>query len=144
MVPLGAADTAQVLWVVLAPLVASGAILRRPRLTPLADRVHADDRGVAVLRDLAQRYDRRPVLVHIGPRTMLVPLHVDDGRALLDASPEPFTPASLEKRVRCTTSSPTACSSARRPHGRRAARGTRPRWTPGDRCTARRRSSTRP
>ncbi|MBO3089978.1 cytochrome P450 [Cellulomonas dongxiuzhuiae] len=97
VVPLGAADTARALGV-LAGLVAQGAIRRRPRVTPLADRMHWDDRGVETLRTLADRYDRRPVLLRLGVRDMLVPLHVDDARAVLAASPEPFSPASAEKR----------------------------------------------
>lgn len=94
---LGAADTARVLGM-LAPLVVQGAIVRRPRVTPLADRVRADERGVVTLRALADRYDRRPVLVSLGPRRLLVPLHVDDARTVLDRSPDPFSPASAEKR----------------------------------------------
>ena len=95
---LGAADSGRVLGQVLAPLVAQGAILRRPRATALADRVRADERGVAALQGLAQRYDRHPVRLRLGVRDLLVPLHVDDARTVLDASPEPFSPASAEKR----------------------------------------------
>lgn len=98
VVTLGAADSARALGQVLAPLVAQGAILRRRRATALADRVRADERGVAALRRLARRYDRRPVLLRLGVRDLLLPLHVDDARAVLDASPEPFSPASAEKR----------------------------------------------
>lgn len=93
----GVTDAARVAGV-LAPLAAQGAILRRPRLTPLADRARADERGVATLRSLAQRYDRRPLLLRLGVRDVLVPLHVDDARTVLEASPEPFSPASAEKR----------------------------------------------
>ena len=95
--PLGAADTARAVGA-LAPLVGQGAILRRPRLTPLADRVQADAHGVETWRRLARRYDHRPVLVRLGVRDLLVPLHVDDARAVLADSPEPFSPASAEKR----------------------------------------------
>lgn len=95
---LGPADAARVLGEVLGPLVAQGAIVRRPRATTLADRVRADERGVDVLRGLARRYDHRPVLLRLGVRDMLVPLHTDDARTVLDASPEPFSPASAEKR----------------------------------------------
>ncbi|GIG41656.1 cytochrome P450 [Cellulomonas phragmiteti] len=98
VVPLGPADSARLLGQVLAPLVAQGAILRRPGVTRLADRLHADDRGIDVLRALKQRFDGRPVLLRLGFMDMLVPLHVDDARTVLDASPEPFTPATAAKR----------------------------------------------
>ncbi|MFC8192982.1 cytochrome P450 [Cellulomonas sp. NPDC057328] len=87
------------LAVVLAPLLAQGAIVRRPRATTAAERLRADARAADVLEGLARRYDRRPVAVTLGRRRLVLPLHHDDGRAVLDGSPDPFSPASAEKRA---------------------------------------------
>ncbi|UCN13149.1 cytochrome P450 [Cellulomonas iranensis] len=83
----------------LAPLVAQGAIVRRPRVVALAERLRSDARAADVLHDLAERHGRRPVAVTLGARRLVLPLQHDDARAVLDDSPAPFTPASAEKRA---------------------------------------------
>lgn len=96
-VPLSAAASARVLATVLAPLAARGPVVRRPRVTYLADSLRTTDRGLATLLALRRRYDGRPVVLRL-PRTRVVlPLDPDDVRVLLDGSPWPFTPASREK-----------------------------------------------
>ncbi len=99
LVTLGPAEQARVLSTVLGPLLAQGAIVRRPRVTAMAERLRADARSAGVLAQLAERYDRRPVVLTLGRRRMVLPLHHDDGRAVLDGSPDPFSPASAEKRA---------------------------------------------
>ncbi|WP_136520099.1 cytochrome P450 [Cellulomonas telluris] len=99
VVTLGPAEQARVLSTVVAPLLAQGAIVRRPRVTVAAERARSDARASAVLEQLAERYDRRPVAVTLGRRRLVLPLHHEDGRAVLDASPDPFSPASWEKRA---------------------------------------------
>ncbi|GIG25910.1 cytochrome P450 [Cellulomonas denverensis] len=83
---------------VLVPLIAEGPIIRRGPVVTVADRLGWESAAVRLLDRLAERYDRRPLLVRLGPRTLLLPLHPDDARDVLDATPEPFTPASGEKR----------------------------------------------
>ncbi|QCB93717.1 cytochrome P450 [Cellulomonas shaoxiangyii] len=87
------------LTTVLAPMLARGPIVRRPRVGAAAERLGADARAADVLAGLAERYERRPVAVTLGRRRMVLPLHHDDGRAVLDLSPDPFSPASAEKRA---------------------------------------------
>lgn len=99
LVTLGPLDQARVLSTVLAPLLAQGAIVRRPRVGAAAERLRSDARAADVLERLAERYDRRPVAVTLGRRRLVLPLHHDDGRTVLDLSPDPFSPASAEKRA---------------------------------------------
>ncbi|WP_169166200.1 hypothetical protein [Cellulomonas taurus] len=84
---------------VLAPLIVQGPIVRRAPMVTAAQRLGWEAGAVRLLADLAERYDRRPLLVRVGPRRMLLPLHADDARAVLADSPAPFTPASAEKRA---------------------------------------------
>lgn len=99
LVTLGPVEQVRVLSTVLGPLVAQGAIVRRPRVVAAAERLRSDARAADVLADLAERYDRRPVALTLGTRRLVLPLHHDDARAVLDGSPDPFTPASGEKRA---------------------------------------------
>lgn len=81
----------------LAPLVAQGAIVRRPRATAWAERHQTDRTARAVLTALRERYDGAPLVLRLGPRRLVVVTDADDVRRLLDGSPEPFTPATREK-----------------------------------------------
>lgn len=98
-VRLGTRDAARVLGTVLAPLVAQGPILRRSAVVALGERLGADERAVALLHELGERSAHRPLLLRLGPHDLLLPLHPDDARAVLDLSPEPFAAASREKRA---------------------------------------------
>lgn len=98
-VDLDPARTAAVAGRVLAPLVAQGAIVRRPRATAWAERRQTDRAAGALLADLRRRHDGAPVVLRLGPRRLVLPLHADDVGALLAGSPEPFSPASREKRA---------------------------------------------
>lgn len=99
LVTLGPREQARVLTTVLAPLLAQGAIVRRPRVAAAAERWRSDARAADVLAGLAERYDRAPVAVTLGRRRLVLPLHHADARAVLDGSPDPFSPASAEKRA---------------------------------------------
>ncbi|MCK0117182.1 cytochrome P450 [Isoptericola sp. S6320L] len=97
-VDLSVAETASVLRSVIAPFVAQGAIVRRPRATAWAER-HQTDRGAReVLAALRARYDGAPLSMRLGPRRMVVVTRPDQVRRLLQGSPDPYSPASLEKR----------------------------------------------
>lgn len=79
------------------PLVAQGAILRRPRLGTLAERVHADDRALRLVRRFRSTYGDGPLLFHFAGRTTALVLAADDVHRLLAETPEPFAAATTEK-----------------------------------------------
>jgi cytochrome P450 len=83
---------------VLAPLVAQGAIIRRPRATAWAERHQSDRTARAVLGGLRERHDHAPLMFQLGPRRFMVATEPEDVRRLLEESPEPFSPATQEKR----------------------------------------------
>ncbi len=94
-----AADTLGVVADVLAPAVAAGALLRRPRVVGAPERLQADRRAVRRLQRLRRRYGAGPVLLRGVPgREQAVLLAPDHVRRVLDGSPEPFAVASREKR----------------------------------------------
>lgn len=98
-VDLGPARSAAVAARVLGPLVAQGAIVRRPRATAWAERRQTDRSAGALLRDLRREHGGAPVVLHLGPRRLVLPLDAGDVGALLAGSPEPFSPATVEKRA---------------------------------------------
>ncbi|WP_459708621.1 cytochrome P450 [Actinophytocola sp. KF-1] len=93
-----ATDTARVLSTVLLPTLAGGVIKRRPLLMGLAGRLGADDRAVREIARLAGRYGDGPLLLRVpGDRAIAVVLSQADVGRVLDATPDPFTPASTDK-----------------------------------------------
>ncbi|VTR78218.1 cytochrome P450 [Cellulomonas hominis] len=98
-VDLGPVRSAAVAARVLGPLVAQGAIVRRPRVTAWAERRQTDRAAGALLRDLRREHGGAPVVLTLGPRRVVLPLDPADVGALLAGSPEPFTPATVEKRA---------------------------------------------
>jgi cytochrome P450 len=97
-VDLTAAEAASVVSRVLAPLVAQGAIVRRPRATAWAERHQTDRAARAVLTGLRERHGGAPLVLRLGLRRLVVVTEPDDVHRLLEDSPEPFTPATKEKR----------------------------------------------
>lgn len=97
-VDLTATETARVVGTVLAPLVAQGAIVRRPKVTAWAERHQTDRSARALLTGLRERHDGAPLVLRLGRRRVVVVMAPEDVRRLLDGSPEPFTPATREKR----------------------------------------------
>ncbi|WP_454048892.1 cytochrome P450 [Cellulomonas sp. Marseille-Q8402] len=98
-VDLGGARSAAVAAQVLLPLVAQGAVVRRPRVTAWAERRQTDRSATALLRDLRAETGGAPAVLRLGPRRVVLPLEAEDVAALLTGSPEPFTPATREKRA---------------------------------------------
>ncbi|PZR53853.1 cytochrome [Xylanimonas oleitrophica] len=90
-------DVARAVANVLLPMAASGAIVRRPRVMALRQRLQLDARAVKEMQRLRERYGPGPVQVIPGRRISLV-FEPQDVHRVLNGSPEPFTPASLEKR----------------------------------------------
>ncbi|MEV1292173.1 cytochrome P450 [Pseudonocardia sp. NPDC049635] len=95
---LSRADTARLLGTALGPIVAQGVIARRPRIVAAAGRLGTDDRSVRLLQTLRDRYGDGPVQVPIPGRPSALVLGADGVRRVLEDGPEPFTPASWEKR----------------------------------------------
>ncbi|PYG00302.1 Cytochrome P450 [Georgenia satyanarayanai] len=90
-------DAARALLGVLVPMVAGGAIARRPRVMGLAQRLDLDSRAVKEMQRLRDRYGPGPVQVLPG-RGMALLLDAGDVHRVLNGSPRPFSPASREKR----------------------------------------------
>jgi cytochrome P450 len=90
-------DTGLALRDVFLPLVAQGAILRRPAWGTLAEKVRADDRALRRVRKLRRRYGDGPVLFRLGGRTIALVLAPDDVHRLLAETPDPFSAATAEK-----------------------------------------------
>ncbi|ASO21499.1 Epi-isozizaene 5-monooxygenase/(E)-beta-farnesene synthase [Actinoalloteichus hoggarensis] len=83
---------------VLAPLAARGLIVRRPRVTAWLEHRDADRRAVELLRGLRRRHGPGPLRLRIPGRSIVVLLDRNDVRRVLHATPEPFSPATREKR----------------------------------------------
>ncbi|HLM09136.1 MAG TPA: cytochrome P450 [Thermoleophilaceae bacterium] len=83
---------------VLTPLAARGAIIRRPRVVALEERLDADRRAVRRLRAVRDRYGDGPVLLRMPARDIGLILSGGDARRVLAESPRPFAVANREKR----------------------------------------------
>ncbi|HEX4721872.1 MAG TPA: cytochrome P450 [Pseudonocardiaceae bacterium] len=92
-------DTARIAAAVLLPVVARGVIVRRPRVLALLERFDADRRAVRLLGRLAGRYGADPLLLRLPGRSVAVALDPADAQRVLAESPEPFAPATREKRA---------------------------------------------
>lgn len=95
---LGPVDHARVLGRVLLSPVVKGPIVRRPRAVDLAGRIDLDAAGVAEMQRLRSRYGAGPVQLRLPGRRMALLLDPEDVHRVLNEGPEPFSPASLEKR----------------------------------------------
>ncbi|WP_323960215.1 cytochrome P450 [Arthrobacter sp. JZ12] len=92
-------DTAAVVARVLFPTIAKGPIIRRPRVVALAEKLRLDERAVATLRQLAERYPTGPVLLRQPFRPQAVVLDPAHVHRVLAETPNPFSPASSEKKA---------------------------------------------
>lgn len=95
----GAAETLGVIARVVAPVVAAGAVKRRPKAMALAQRLQTDRTAIDALRRLRDRHGPGPLLLSVPKRTIAVLLdHGDVGR-VLDETPARFTPDTVEKHA---------------------------------------------
>ncbi|HEY3752073.1 MAG TPA: cytochrome P450 [Pseudonocardiaceae bacterium] len=92
-------DTVRLGATVLAPLLATGVIVRRPAAMALAERWQVDGPAVRLLQDLRTRYGPGPLRLEVPGRTVVLPLSAEDVRRVLHEGPEPFTPANREKKA---------------------------------------------
>ncbi len=93
-----AADTARVLGLAVAPIIAKGVIARRPRAVALTAQLDTDARGVRELHRVRDRYGTGPVRLRAPGRRAALVLGPRDVRRVLDGTPEPFAAATWEKR----------------------------------------------
>ncbi|MFI5707076.1 cytochrome P450 [Kribbella sp. NPDC051620] len=91
------ADTARAVRDVLLPVAAQGAILRRPAMTYLAQRLAADERSLRQVRRLRKRYGEGPLLLRLPGRTVALVLQPEHVHRVLEQTPVPFSPAAAEK-----------------------------------------------
>src|SRR5437763_10158963 len=92
-------DTAAFAADVVMPLLARGVIARRPRVVDALDRADADRRAVRRMERLRDRYGEGPLLLAVPRRQVAVVLSAAHVPRVLDATPEPFTPANRERRA---------------------------------------------
>ncbi|MBO0769175.1 MAG: cytochrome P450 [Solirubrobacterales bacterium] len=91
-------DRASVIREVLVPLAARGLILRRPRMVRRLARGDADRRAISRLEQLRTERGPEPLLLSVAGRRLAVVLDPDHARDVLARTPDPFTPATTEKR----------------------------------------------
>ncbi|HYH33409.1 MAG TPA: cytochrome P450 [Pseudonocardia sp.] len=92
------ADTVRVAATALAPVVARGVIIRRPRVVAMAERMDADHRLVRTLQRLRARYGPAPLRLRVPGRSVVLVLDPGDVDDVLARSPEPFATTTPEKR----------------------------------------------
>ncbi|CAM3413503.1 cytochrome P450 [Stackebrandtia soli] len=100
------ADTVRATTMIALPTILCGAVKRRHWVMRIAQRYQWDRRSITAMRQLAERYGPSPVRLRIPGRTVALVLNADDVQRLLVESPEPFTPASREKRAALSTFQP--------------------------------------
>jgi len=84
---------------VMMPLLARGVIARRPRVVDALDRMDADRRAVRRMQLLRARYGEGPLLLRVPGRTVALVLSASHVGRVLEAAPDPFSPANREKRA---------------------------------------------
>jgi cytochrome P450 len=84
---------------VTAPMLTKGPLIRRPRAVAISERLGLDARAVRRMASLRETYGDGPLLVRIPGRTHAVILSPAHARRVLNETPEPFTPATDEKRA---------------------------------------------
>lgn len=80
------------------PSVAAGVIARRPRAMALLERFGADASAVNTLHRLREEYGAGPLQVELPGRRLAVALEPADVGRILEDSPDPFDPATREKK----------------------------------------------
>lgn len=92
-------DTLGFLLDVFIPTAAKGPLIRRPRVEALSERLGLDRRAVARMQKLDRKYPDGPLLLQLPIRNQAIILRPGHLHAVLSQSPEPFSPASSEKRA---------------------------------------------
>jgi cytochrome P450 len=95
----GVLDTLDIAARVLAPVVAAGAVKRRPKAMAFAQRRQTDRTAIGLLRRLRDRHGPAPLILSVPKRTVAVLLDHEDVGRVLDGTPEHFTPDTVEKHA---------------------------------------------
>jgi cytochrome P450 len=94
-----ALDTLALAADVAVPTVAKGAIIRRPRIVALAERLNLGKRAIRRMQRLRAKYGPGPLLLSKPGQARAVMLAAEHVHRVLDCSPDPFATASREKRA---------------------------------------------
>ncbi|MCS0638990.1 cytochrome P450 [Streptomyces sp. LP05-1] len=94
-----ARDAARIAAGVIAPTLAGGVIVRRRTGMALAERYAADRRATDLLTALRDRYGPGPLRLDAAGRHFAVVLDPADAAHVLAATPDPYSPATREKRA---------------------------------------------
>jgi cytochrome P450 len=92
-------DTLSVLREVVLPTFGKGVIVRRPSVVSLAARLDLDAKAIRRLQLLRDKYGSGPLILRVPLRRHAVILDPDDVIRVLEGSPDPFSPASVEKEA---------------------------------------------
>lgn len=120
--PLPAASTLRIVADVLAPLIARGLIVRRPRVVDFLAGRDLDRRAIARLRAVREHSGQDLVVLRLPGRRLAIPLTPEAARAALAAEPATLSPANREKRAALARFEPRGVlisSAAERPARRR-------------------------
>ncbi|GLY47826.1 cytochrome P450 [Lentzea sp. NBRC 102530] len=111
-------DTVRVFGTVLLPTIAKGAVVRRPRVMALAEKLRSDATAIATMRALRDRYGPEPLRLRVTGRSLALLLDPADVGRLLAESPEPFSIATKEKNAALEHFQPHGLIVTRGPHRR--------------------------
>ncbi|MPY96624.1 MAG: cytochrome P450 [Actinophytocola sp.] len=92
-------DTLRVGTDVVAPSVATGVIRRREPVMGIADALRLDRHGIRRMQRLRARHGTGLLRLRVPGRSLALVLSPDDVGTILADAPEPFSPASAEKRA---------------------------------------------
>ncbi|TCP42648.1 cytochrome P450 [Tamaricihabitans halophyticus] len=96
-VKLGMLSTFRVLAEVVVPVAIAGLIKRRPRWMKVAEKLQLDGVTVRRMQRLRAKYGKRPVLFRFAGRSVQLPLDAGHVGDVLADTPDPFSPATVEK-----------------------------------------------
>jgi cytochrome P450 len=94
---LSLADATTLVARVLLPTIAKGPIIRRPNMVGVAERHRLDERAVRFVERLRDRYAPGPVRLALPGMSLLFVLTPEHVHRVLEAAPDPFSPASTLK-----------------------------------------------
>jgi cytochrome P450 len=81
------------------PTWVKGIFLRWPRMVAFAERRQLDRKAVRLLQKFRRKYGETALIIAKPGRRQILLLSAADVQQILDGAPEPFTPASSEKRI---------------------------------------------
>lgn len=87
------------LGTIVGPLLQRGVIVRRPSQVAALERIDADKRAVELMQDLRRKYGQGPLRLRMPGRSAVLILSPEHVHRVLEESPEPFHPATREKKA---------------------------------------------